>query len=872
MTTQPANDISLFRNRLARALLLTRLSAIWEQLWPRLTRPVAILALFVCLTWLQIWQSLPTWLHIAGMILLGIAFLASLWPLRSMTTPTRQQLLARLDEENQTEHFAITQAADHLAGHQPSPVAQTLWQAHQKRLIARLQRIRPAAPRPQTSRLDPFGLHIPLILGAIVTTFYAGPNREQALLDAFRFSTPEKTVPIRVDAWIKPPLYTGQQAFLLTRETPTPVRVPAGSQLTITSAAKMLQAFWNDRAIKATTETPSTGKDIGQDNGKPATNQTTATSLVNRTQILTESGTLRLSGTGTATHTWSLTIIPDQAPDITLETPVKTAQSGALHLKFAIKDDYGVKQARATFALVKDKAGLGAKQTASRPPRPLFKAPEFLLSLPSARPTEAKGQTFRDLTGHPWAGSRVTLKLIAEDDRGQTGATTPHVMTLPMRTFRNPIARALVDLRRQLAVNAYHKGSVLQILRAMVLSPEKTKLSTSVYLGLTHTSRQLARARSDDDLRNVMSLFWTMAQTLENGSLAHFAEALRRAEEALRQALDRGASDKELRKAIQDLRTAMRNYIRAMAEQGQKADPQQMKSLLRSPNLNMVDLDRMLDKLEQLARSGARDQARQMLSQFRTMMENMRAARRMSGQNASGQMLEQLGNILYKQQQLLDQTMRQGQTGQQPARQHGYGDQAGQYPSSRPQQGQQQQGQQPGAHGKQGQTQGQAGNQTQSLQQQQDALEKILGAFRREHGQGSMAGQPDQALKRAQEAMKNAADALAGNQARQAQQDQGQALKALRDSAKALVQKLRQAQGRNGQQGRQGRQTGQRTDPLGRPLNNAQNGFGEDTKVPTENDFQRARSILQELRNRLQTPGRQRPELDYLERLLERFQ
>jgi hypothetical protein len=42
-------------------------------------------------------------------------------------------------------------------------------------------------------------------------------------------------------------------------------------------------------------------------------------------------------------------------------------------------------------------------------------------------------------------------------------------------------------------------------------------------------------------------------------------------------------------------------------------------------------------------------------------------------------------------------------------------------------------------------------------------------------------------------------------------------------------------------------------------------------KVPDESDIQRAREILEELRRRLGERGRPPPELDYIERLIERF-
>ena len=60
-------------------------------------------------------------------------------------------------------------------------------------------------------------------------------------------------------------------------------------------------------------------------------------------------------------------------------------------------------------------------------------------------------------------------------------------------------------------------------------------------------------------------------------------------------------------------------------------------------------------------------------------------------------------------------------------------------------------------------------------------------------------------------------------------------------------------------------------DPLGRPRRTEGPDLGTSVRVPDEIDTQRAREILEELRRRLSDPTRPRLELDYLERLLERF-
>ena len=79
--------------------------------------------------------------------------------------------------------------------------------------------------------------------------------------------------------------------------------------------------------------------------------------------------------------------------------------------------------------------------------------------------------------------------------------------------------------------------------------------------------------------------------------------------------------------------------------------------------------------------------------------------------------------------------------------------------------------------------------------------------------------------------------------------------------------------GANGQQPGNGNdQQGQeRTDPLGRPLDQAGSMAGGTVKLPDQSDLARAREILDELRKRAGEASRAQEELDYIERLLKQF-
>src|SRR5690606_1853695 len=77
--------------------------------------------------------------------------------------------------------------------------------------------------------------------------------------------------------------------------------------------------------------------------------------------------------------------------------------------------------------------------------------------------------------------------------------------------------------------------------------------------------------------------------------------------------------------------------------------------------LRQQDLQRMMDQIENLARSGARDQAQQMLSELQRMMNNLQAGRPQQGQqgqqnDAMRQQMDKLGQLMQQQQKLMEQT------------------------------------------------------------------------------------------------------------------------------------------------------------------------------------------------------------------------
>jgi hypothetical protein len=265
----------------------------------------------------------------------------------------------------------------------------------------------------------------------------------------------------------------------------------------------------------------------------------------------------------------------------------------------------------------------------------------------------------------------------------------------------------------------------------------------------------------------------------------------------------------------------------------------------------------MLKNLENMARSGNRDMAQQMLSQLRDLLDRLQSGR-MADQGQSqrfGKMMDEFGNIIGRQQQLLDDTFgqqrRQGDRGQR---------------GQRGQQGQRGQGQQgqPG-QGQQGQGEGE-GDQPGALGDRQRQLRDMLGRLQR--GMREFGLNPPGQFKGAGDAMERAERSLREGDLDGAAQEEGKALEQLRQGARDMAQQmLRQLPSRFGLNNNPGE-----LDPLGRPPQRTDGPDpGVGVKVPDQIDVQRAREILEELRRRLGEPTRPMLELEYLERLLKRF-
>jgi uncharacterized protein (TIGR02302 family) len=850
--TDPARDLAaVSRLRLTQAVQRAKFAIAWERCWPHLARLLTVGGLFLVVSWSGLWLALPSMVRAGGLLVFTVLAVSAVFPLFRFRWPSRQAALSRLDRGAGIRHRPATALTDTLASH--DPVALALWQAQRERTLASIRRIRAGLPAPRLTIHDPRALRALVAVMMVATFVAAGEERGARLAAAFDWDGVLSPANIRVDAWVTPPVYTGKPPVILSAANKDaapqagPLPVPAGSTLIVRSSGGSLDVVVGGGLTEAA----------------PAEQAPKGTNEKHFT--IAGDGTARVRAPSGQPQ-WKFSAVPDRAPTIALAKDPERQARGSLQMSYRIEDDYGVSEAQARFAARPGDAVKDAVKGAA--PRPLFDAPKFALVLPNVRTRNGIGQTVKDLSEDPYAGADVTLTLSAKDEAGNEGSSEPFNMRLPERLFTKPLARALIEQRRNLALDAGQNWQVTTALDALMIAPELFTPEAGQYLGLFSVKRQLEAAHTDEALREVVASLWALAVTIEDGNITDVDKALRAAQEALKQALERGASDEEIKKLTENLRAALDKFLQQLAEQ-LRNNPQQLARPL-DPNTKMLsqqDLKNMLDRMERLSRSGDKDAARQLLEQLQQMLENLQMAQ--PGQNGDGDMeqaLNELGDMIRKQQQLRDKTFKQGQDSR---RERQRGNKQGDKGMGELQQDQQglrdrlKKLQQELA--KRGMGQGQKGEKGQKGQQGQQGKDGDQG----DQGDG------DDNLGEADSAMGDADGRLGEGNADGAVDSQGRALEALRKGAQNLAQQMQgDGDGQNdGPGNRAGRQQsgGRDSDPLGRPLHGRE--FGDDltVKIPGEIDVQRVRRILEELRRRLADPQRPQLELDYIERLLKDY-
>jgi uncharacterized protein (TIGR02302 family) len=756
--------------RIARAVAAARAVLAWERLWPALWPASGIFGLGLTAALFDLFAPLPWPLHALVLACFTTAMaLALTFNLENFSWPRWEEGARRLERDSALENRPISEADDTIAAGAGDPTAEELWRAHRTARLSRIERLRLKLPHSDLPARDPKALRFVVLVLILFGVLAARGDILRRLESAF---SPNAGMLATLDAWINPPAYTGQVPVYLTRGMR--LSVPAGSTLNL--------------RVHGADHLPSATLDKLRFSGGEGEYAAEAK--------LTESGHIRVRAGGHTIGSWKIAVIPDKPPFIAFADKPAATERQALKLTYKAGDDYGVVVAR---AIIKPHGRPGAPLVLD------LQAPERGVPL----------TVFRDLTDHPYAGLQVDITLQAVDALGQTASSSTVLFRLPQRSFTDPLARALVEQRQNLASEgARVRARTARTLDALTIAPDYFfEGKTAAYLSIRSAFRSLGGAETAADYRRVEDLLWQTALGLEQNGLLSMAEQLRAMQQVLLQMLATGAPQAEIDAALQRYTELMQRYLAALAANA----PQNGPGLPNNARvLGAGDLDTLLKAIETLSQSGDRLKAMQLLSMLQSLLENIQVSGGTGegGDTASEEALRGLSDLMGKERLLLDKTFRQSQ---------GTGD------------------------AKDGGAKG--------LSQQQGKLKGDLGELLKKFRGKKAQGQEN--LDKAGRLMGDAQSALALSDFPRATTLQKYVLDELSKSGEAVAKAAGQGKGQA------------RQDPLGRALGRG-NGAA-DLHIPDAAVLQRARDILMELRKRAGQQGRSKQELDYIDRLLKQF-
>jgi len=803
--------------RLEGMLRQSALALLAERVWRTGLALATIVLFFLALSWLGFWGAAPLGARIAGMALLGFAALYVVARELARGWPQRSAALERLDRSADAALRPASSLEDRLASQNADAGVEALWALHRQRLEEALAKTPIEPPHPRVPQRDPYALRALALVAAVAAGFAAGDEKRARLAAAFDWRAASFGISTRVDGWLEPPAYTGRPPIVLAKESEAPIEAPVNSTLRI--------------------RPPDAGVSVS--GGLLATQQTSedAQKAAPREQAFKLSGAAQVSLSDG--RRFDLAAIPDRPPTIALTEKPRNNVRGSMTLAFRATDDYGVVGAEAVFS----------KPHGGR--RALYEPPRLALALPPGGGGQGEAKATIDLADSPFGGAKLAMRLVAKDAADNEGVSESIEVTLPQRRFVKPLARALAEQRRILALDPHSRASVRTALEALSIAPEAFDTPSAIHLGLREARRGLDGARSDDDLRGVSEMLWTMALSLEEGDISQAERDLRAAERELRDAIARGDSEEEIAQRAEELRAALDKFLQQLGSRLPPPGAPLQEAEGSADTITPDELQSMLDEMNRAMKSGDMAQAQRLLDELQDILENVQtqgAGQRRARGREMNRALNELDQLSREEQQLRDDTFQRMDSPDDM--------------ESRASRGRRQNGQpqsdDSGAERKRQQAL------RERLERQQDALREG----------GVEAGEE---LDDARRAMKEAEEALgkSGEGRGRAVDAQGRAVQALRKGADRLAQQMRgegdeSAEEEGGSPGRRGRR-GKGRDPLGRA-----SGDGNRPDLSGKYDplglapAQRAHRVQEELRRRLGQPERPQEELDYLQRLLRR--
>ena len=603
----------LTQARIERKITAARLALFWESLWDALCWPL-ILTLVLAATALSgLLTLLPDALRYG---LLGLLVAAIIWSLRHVlriTWPSPYAAMRRIEAHSSLFNRPLSTSNDTLAGDSLDERSLALWEEHKRRQLAKLADLKVGTPQSNWRDLDPRSLRVPASLALLAVLFLAQGDGVSNLKNAFHVGPAIAQKPISLDAWLKPPAYTGKPPLLLTSpaqieklKTDNNILVAenSGLVLRLDGASNPRLAFYDlskpDAELKNQTATTKSANGLFEAEAK-----------------LNAPALIKVLDGNTELAAWHVSLIPDNPPSIAIVGEPKAESLGSLTVKWKATDDYGVSAITSQIDLSDNQQdGVGFASNGVF----LFDPPKFPVSLRKSAPREEQGSTSADLTAHPWAGLVVDLTLEVTDAAKQSTKSEVKSFKLPERFFTKPLAQALIEQRKTLIMDPDEAGAVGKLLQALLIYPAGLIENSGTQIAIATIISRIRNVRDHSDVEEAVDLLWQTALSIEEGDLSDARAELEAARKALERALAEGASPERLKELMQNLRGAMDRYMQSMKKETEKRQAQgQQNKNRRAPNSKAItqqDLQEMLDTIEKLTQNGANEAAQELLAQL----------------------------------------------------------------------------------------------------------------------------------------------------------------------------------------------------------------------------------------------------------------
>lgn len=854
----PGGEIDRLLRRLAGRRALARLAILFERVWPALWPAFGVAGLFICAALLDLPHMLPPWAHIGLLAVVFVVIAALLYRgLRGIASPDDKAADRRLEVASGLSHRPLAVLTDRPSRGQAAPdaVAITIWQAHVTRAVRQVRRLRIGLPRPGLARRDPLALRAALLVALVACFGIAGADAPSRLAQAMEPTLPRE-IPApatELQAWITPPAYTRLAPIFLKQDS-GPVSAPEGSHLTVN--------------ITGGTGTPSLTLD-----GRSEAFRTLDKASFQTDQTLVQGGHMTVRRNNGELASWDLVVVADQPPVVAWSEPPGRAQgSQETRLPWRVSHDYGVVSLQAELRL-RD--------------RPDAQPLVVNVPLPGGAPKSAQGVSQQDLTANPWAGLPVVARLVGRDAPGLIGESRSAEFVLPERQFHNPVARALMAIRRGLSLHPDDRDTAVNGLDPLIMAPDAFNGDFGAFVNLGAIYYLLEFDKSPAAVGHAQQRMWDLALHLEEGETEQTARALDEARQAAQDALDKAihepndANLQALDKRLKELEQAIERHMLAMMDEARRNNAE-MPFDPDAQHLSNRDLEKMAEEAREAAREGRMQDAQQRLAELERMLDRLRNARTDHGRQGENpesaqrrrgkQQMGAVQDIIGRQGNVLDHTQSRADEANRPH-------------------------------------DGQTDTKATDPAAARDADRRVQQALRRALGElmqqfGDLTGKVPPSLGEADTDMRQAMQQLGQGDDTGASMSQQKAIEALqkggREMGQAMAQQfgpqggadsgddegdsdgpmgfsLHDGQGDDSGTGwRPGPPPGRadaRRDPLGRRLGQGSSGADEsgDVTVPEERERQRTRAVEEELRRRDAERTRPQQELDYIDRLLKQF-